>query len=1199
MALTSIKIFPSIGIARVGNSPSWFIGPELPFPAAPPVPSSGKYKDDQCRVLRQAQRFRLWGYFDDGTDRELTVADADPGENGGAIAWTVHLVNKKTGRASGQSPIDPGARTLHGAQDDATFANGTFQGIEVPLGEAHTDRKGRLIVVAGFGKSGSSQTPVSLPSHPPVSDWYDDIADGPVSAQIKVGGTTFKTSQADGGAWVVCAPPRFSPSTYSITSLYDALEQAWANKQALPLPASDASFVEHVYPILKRALDMRRVSAFAFASGGHETLASLIPTAPNQLTAPGPLAALPPRAAVVARLAVDMPLLEDGANAPSELTAIQLKRMQQWAAGTLIDDWPPPVPTVITADGLTRAALEAAVGASLLPGIETGGEGTGVPPLERFAYTERFRLDHGTTEPGDLTELMALPWQTDFMACGGPTSAADAGEASWWPAARPIGIYTASDPDGEAKLWTRGVINNQMDMITSWHKLGFIVDTGAGKPVETERTPACKSAFIITDRSTFSNAEAEALGNTPIEDAFFLVVDGLSLDDLMGQNPTLSLSPPASELSVHVAGSGALLEDPSAPPSQRQRITFGLNVKFSGLADFSAQSRTFTVEASIAGVSASAQFELTKDPHPYMVDGQISWLSHDTRVFKLRKSETFGLGLPTLSGTPVAFIADLVEHLRTLATDASSNVRALATTYFELLPTEGGRAVLEWQPEDTDGTAIFNFALCRVRYRSTATTASNVRVFFRMFQTASTGVEYNASTTYRTGGAGGSKIPLLGVQGGELVTIPFFAHARTASGDLNDQKDPINVVDIPPDATGDERSMYFGCWLDINDPDTKRFPQRPAPKDGPWSSSGLHSIADLVRGRHQCMVSEINFDLDSVAAGVSPAGSDMLAQRNLVIDHSDNPGAPETHRVQHTFAIRPSPTLRNVARAPDELMISWGNLPPGTGATLYLPSVSAAKVIALVDRHFNLDALERVDDHTLRCKTGGVSYVPIPAGGLLDLPGLITLDLPPGVKSGQHFRVIARQVRDGAASPPSRVSISATAPALVAPQGPVRGGRAARRVLGAFQLSVHVKKAHEILPVDVSDLATLERIAATLPVDKRWHAVFTRCIEQLSQRVRGLKLAVQESGADDDGSSERDRIHSEGKVSGVIYDRFGDFAGFWLDSDRGQLRFHSHERSSERLVLEAWRERTSVRVSTARSSPAVPWSIVLLRAHTQ
>src|ERR1700682_2109613 len=82
------RIFPPIGFARIRNRPGWYLGPELPFPAPPPAPPNNKYKDDQCRIKRQAQRFRLWGYFDDGSDRELTAAD-------GGVQWTVHLANAK------------------------------------------------------------------------------------------------------------------------------------------------------------------------------------------------------------------------------------------------------------------------------------------------------------------------------------------------------------------------------------------------------------------------------------------------------------------------------------------------------------------------------------------------------------------------------------------------------------------------------------------------------------------------------------------------------------------------------------------------------------------------------------------------------------------------------------------------------------------------------------------------------------------------------------------------------------------------------------------------------------------------------------------------------------------------------------------------------------------------------------------------
>ena len=86
MAITGVRIHPALGVARVGNSPTdFFIGPERPWDRTPPP---GGYKDGQCRVKRQAARFRLFADHDDGTTTELTAAD-------GPISWTVHLANRK------------------------------------------------------------------------------------------------------------------------------------------------------------------------------------------------------------------------------------------------------------------------------------------------------------------------------------------------------------------------------------------------------------------------------------------------------------------------------------------------------------------------------------------------------------------------------------------------------------------------------------------------------------------------------------------------------------------------------------------------------------------------------------------------------------------------------------------------------------------------------------------------------------------------------------------------------------------------------------------------------------------------------------------------------------------------------------------------------------------------------------------------
>jgi hypothetical protein len=130
------------------------------------------------------------------------------------------------------------------------------------------------------------------------------------------------------------------------------------------------------------------------------------------------------------------------------------------------------------------------------------------------------------------------------------------------------------------------------------------------------------------------------------------------------------------------------------------------------------------------------------------------------------------VGAPALGTDPLAFIQGVLTYMNTVMTSQD------AYAAFEALPAlENAQDQLEWNPT-INMIPVFNFALCRVRYRATVTTAPNVRVFFRLFQTAATGTEYNSATTYRVGGGHGVKIPLLGIQGGELVTIPFFAEAR-------------------------------------------------------------------------------------------------------------------------------------------------------------------------------------------------------------------------------------------------------------------------------------------------------------------------------------------------------------------------------------------------------------------------------------
>src|SRR5262245_55047814 len=83
------KIFPPIGIARVGDSEEeFFYGPEF-SPAVVGESDEHRYRDTAGRIKRQAARFRVYGFDAKGrVVREITAREA-------TITWTVRVANKK------------------------------------------------------------------------------------------------------------------------------------------------------------------------------------------------------------------------------------------------------------------------------------------------------------------------------------------------------------------------------------------------------------------------------------------------------------------------------------------------------------------------------------------------------------------------------------------------------------------------------------------------------------------------------------------------------------------------------------------------------------------------------------------------------------------------------------------------------------------------------------------------------------------------------------------------------------------------------------------------------------------------------------------------------------------------------------------------------------------------------------------------
>ncbi|RZT16607.1 von Willebrand factor type A domain-containing protein [Kribbella sp. VKM Ac-2569] len=474
---TTYKIHPAIGIARVGNSPDeFFVGPEhLGERPEPP----GGFKDAQCRVKRQAARFRIFAHHDDGSVEELDDASAE-------ISWTVHLVNAKAAHPNrgnsepiGQLTIDPGARTLTGPDQRELFDTGTidFSGepsVTVPLGEIRSDDDNHLLVLGGHGAAASPAGNV-IGSFWGNAGWYDDVSDGPVTATITL--RSDNSTPPVEGAWAIVAPPKFAPHQDSVTTLYDRVLQHMIDLGLVPAPTT-TSYTNDVYPILQRARDMRWVEGIF---GAHSW--------------PDPVTSQPLVDAIFARLRPpgDMPRLNGG---DSALTPTQYAHMQRWQAGNYTADWTgvPAPQTDLTPDGMDRAALEACVGGAFFPGIEAGGLSAGDRPIIETSYAGAFRI---TSTAGTISQAMALPWHADFKACGD----------NWWPVPRPNDVI-AQDTGSQAR-WDRDVASMD-DMVTLWHTLGFVVEQGA-EHVEVEHCDE-SSITLLTPELRFIDVPQGPMG---------------------------------------------------------------------------------------------------------------------------------------------------------------------------------------------------------------------------------------------------------------------------------------------------------------------------------------------------------------------------------------------------------------------------------------------------------------------------------------------------------------------------------------------------------------------------------------------------------------------------------------------------------------------------------------------------------------
>jgi len=604
-----------------------------------------------------------------------------------------------------------------------------------------------------------------------------------------------------------------------------------------------------------------------------------------------------------------------------------------------------------------------------------------------------------------------------------------------------------------------------------------------------------EACSITLDRSTFGKDEVDAMLHiaTPayVEAAFYVVIDGFRAEELGVSAASLVGTPDVKPgivfspmpMDIHAEATACSTEG-NVIVDGPQRFTWTYRMKFDTSNDFTMESQQITITASLPTtlgptMTAQAIMTLTTQPNPYEIDGATSWLSVDLQVFNVLESgflpQTSGV---TLNAGPLKFIQDLLAAYNNPMLPRAPN----HPFDVDLVANEDSSAVEI--STNVAGTPVYNFAVARVRYRALSTSATNVRVFFRMFQASTTSTAYDSNTTYKIGGDAGTTIPLLGVVNGEVVTIPFFAQDRVNPNNpkgLNAQTDTKNIGplggSIPPDGSGNEVQVYFGCWLDMNQ-DVNTMPGGAATAAGPYVPS--KSIKQLIAGKHQCLVAEINLDPPEpqISNGVSPSASDKLAQRNLNVI-----GVASPHLVPVTFDIKPTAAGR---AKPDELMFDWRSLPKGTTATIFLPATNAEHIVSTANRLYAGHGLSVADANTLTCKAEGVTYIPIPAGVGSNYAGLMTLDVPDTVQRGEKFKAVARQIT--------------TAHGRTVKENLIEW----RRIIGSFQVTVPVSTKQELLAPEQRLLSVMRWIAQSLSPASRWFPVMQRYLGQLATRVDAL-----------------------------------------------------------------------------------------------
>lgn len=214
----------------------------------------------------------------------------------------------------------------------------------------------------------------------------------------------------------------------------------------------------------------------------------------------------------------------------------------------------------------------------------------------------------------------------------------------------------------------------------------------------------------------------------------------------------------------------------------------------------------------------------------------------------------------------------------------------------------------------------------------------------------------------------------------------------------------------------------------------------------------------------------------------------------------------------------------------DELVFLWNNLPKDSVVEVFMPEIPVTEIFNYRNLRHAPGTVRIVNENTLRLFVEGTTYLPVPSFYGDNIAGLITIQLPKGIKKGQRYRVDVLQVRADES-----------------------------RTLGGFQLNIQVEKAIDIMKLDGRWLELFHKRLSLTAKTNRWYPILQKQVEFARLKAKGMAdLARTEHPSDSSLVWTDPTENKKGQPVRVVLEKIRileDREPFF--KGRGEFRFYS------------------------------------------